>query len=116
MKLELSWPPASLSGHANGNWYGKSGVTKQWRNGTWAIAKAHKKPELDATGDIYVRLSFTPPDRKSDRCNFYNRCKPILDGLADALGVNDKRFVPIMDETSFNEPCKPGKVVLEVWQ
>jgi hypothetical protein len=35
--------------------------------------------------------------------------------MADALGVNDKRFVPIIDPASFEQPCKPGKVTFEVF-
>lgn len=116
MRVEFPWPPAILSGHAKGYWRGKSNVTRKFRHQAWALAMQVEKPEFDLTGDIYVRVTFTPPDNRSDRTNYYNRCKPILDGLADALKVNDKRFVPIMDADSFCEPEKPGKVTVEVWQ
>lgn len=116
MVIDLPFPPSELSGHAKGSWYAKGKITKEWRAIAFAAASRAVPPILEESGDIFVRVTFTPPDDKSDRCNFYNRLKPILDGLADALGVNDKRFVPIMDRASFNRACKPGKVVLEVWQ
>ena len=82
----------------------------------WAEAMRQQRPKFDATGDIYVRVTFTPPSHHGDRINYYNRCKPLFDGLADALKVNDKRFVPVIDADSFQEPCKPGCVLVEVWQ
>lgn len=60
-----------------------------------------------AEGDIPVTVIFTPPNRRSDRANFPNRLKPILDGVADALGVNDRRFLP---SYVFADPVAPGKV------
>src|SRR3546814_7129587 len=69
-----------------------------------------KAPE---NGDIRVVLTFYPPDRRqSDRDNLLSNCKAYLDGIADALGVNDSRFVPsirMADETG-------GYVVAEITQ
>lgn len=116
MRVRFDWPPASLAGHANGHWRGKSADTKAARHAAWAEAMRQPRPKFDATGDIYVRVTFTPPSHHGDRINYYNRCKPLFDGLADALKVNDKRFVPVIDADSFQEPCKPGCVLVEVWQ
>lgn len=43
--------------------------------------------------------------------NFPNRMKPYWDGIADALCVNDKRFLP---EYRFSEPEAPGRVEVEI--
>jgi len=43
--------------------------------------------------------------------NFPNRCKPIFDGIADALGVNDSRFVP---HYHFCDPTKPGRIEIRI--
>ena len=38
-------------------------------------------------------MTFIPPDKRSyDRDNLVARMKSGIDGLADALGINDKRF------------------------
>ena len=104
MTITLPFPPASLSGHANGHWRGKSTVTKQWRAFA-CLAALEVKVQAPADGDIVVRIRFIPPDRRGDRTNYPNRCKAIFDGLADAMKVNDRRFVPVFE---FAEPVKPG--------
>jgi crossover junction endodeoxyribonuclease RusA len=110
MAIVLPFPPASLSGHAKGHWRGKSAVTKQWR--AWAFAAAlAAKVRAPADGDIVVTIRFVPPDRRGDRTNYPNRCKPIFDGLADAMKVNDRRFVPAYQ---FAEPEKPGRLEIVI--
>ena len=54
---------------------------------------------------------FVMPDRRSDRSNVFRRVKAAEDGIADALGVNDRRFLPSI---SFGGPEKPGKVVVTI--
>nr|WP_216650740.1 hypothetical protein [Novosphingobium sp. SG751A] len=99
-----------MSGHAKGHWHGKAAVTAKWR--AWAKAAAlAAKVQAPATGDILVRVKFTPPDRRGDRVNFPNRMKPIFDGLADALKVNDSRFLPSFE---FAAPEKPGRIEIEI--
>lgn len=104
--IVLPFPPASLSGHAKGHWRAKSGPTAKHRE--WArLATLEAKPVVPADGDIPIHVRFVPPDRRGDRTNFANRAKPIFDGIADALGVNDRRFLPTYE---FAEPEKPGRV------
>ncbi|RYG85083.1 MAG: hypothetical protein EON59_12970 [Alphaproteobacteria bacterium] len=108
--IELPFPPASLSGHAKGNWHGKSAVTKEWRERARA-ATLRNEPCVPLTGDIRVAVHFIPSSRRGDRINFPIRMKPIFDGIADALGVNDSRFLP---SYHFHAPQKPGAVIVEV--
>lgn len=107
--IELPWPPSSLSGHAKGNWYGKSGDTAKHRGWAKAAALEAKVPPMPETGDIRISVAFYPPNRRGDRVNFPNRVKPYFDGIADALKVNDSRFLPSYE---FGEPVKGGKVVV----
>lgn len=108
----LPFPPATLSGHAKGNnWYGKAAVTAKHR--AWAkdatLAAGITVP--GGQGDIRAIMTFYPPDRRGDRVNFPARAKPIWDGIADALKVNDSRFLPVFQ---FAEPEKPGRVVVSI--
>ena len=109
--IVLPFPPASLSGHAKGHWRGKSAVTTRHR--TWAAAAtlAARPHAIPAAGDIRIHIRFVPPDRRGDRTNFANRMKPYFDGIADALGVNDARFLPTYE---FAAPEKPGRVEVTV--
>lgn len=110
--IELPFPPASLSGHAKGHWRGKSSVTAKHRAWAKAAALAAKVEAPEGSGDIRVVVTFYPPDRRGDRVNFPNRVKPYFDGIADALKVNDSRFLP---SYHFAEPVKgAGKVVVVI--
>ncbi len=107
--IELPFPPASLSGHNTGHWRSKSAVVAKHRE--WARL-ATLATKIDTSGgefDIRVIVTFYPPDKRGDRINFPNRMKPYFDGIADALKVNDSRFVP---HYQFAEPVKGGRVVV----
>jgi hypothetical protein len=110
MKLELPFPPASLSGHAKGHWRDKSGPTAKHRELARLAAKAARFMP-PATGDIPLHIHFVPPDKRGDRTNFWVRCKPYIDGIAEAIGINDARFLPSM---SFGDPEKPGRIEVRV--
>lgn len=104
--IVLPFPSAKLSGHNNGSWYDKRGEVKKHRQWAYAATLA-ANPVVPGLGDIPIHFRFVPPDRRSDRMNFTNRLKPYADGIADALGVNDVRFLPSFE---FCEPEKPGRV------
>lgn len=107
--IQLPWPPASLSGQNNGAWYLKSGIIKKHRN--WAamatLAADVVAPEGD--GDIHVSATFYPPDRRGDRVRYPQRIQAYWDGIADALKINDRRFLPTYH---FALPCKEPRVVI----
>lgn len=108
--IELPFPPAALSGHNKGQWQSKSGIVAKHR--TWAkLATIAAGVEVPATGDVRIGFTFYPPDNRGDRLNFANRIKPYADGIADALGMNDKRFLP---SYHFAEPTRFGKVVVSI--
>lgn len=108
--IELPFPPASLSGHNNGQWYGKSAIIEKHRE--WARrATVEARPAAPAKGDIPIHIHFHAPDNRGDRCNYWNRCKSYVDGIADAMKVNDRRFLPSM---SFGPNETPGRVVVTI--
>ena len=110
--ITLPWPPASLSGHNKGHWRAKSAIVakhRQWAHDATLAAKIR----APATGDIPIIIAFYPPDRRGDRVNFPNRIKPVLDGIAQALKVNDSRFLP---SYIFGEPEKNGRVIVTIDQ
>ncbi len=108
--IELPFPPSSLSGHNKGHWRDKAGIVSKHRE--WAKnATLASHPLVPPSGDIRVSVTFYPPDNRGDRVNFPNRMKPYFDGIADALEVNDKRFLP---SYHFGEPTKVGKVVIVI--
>lgn len=109
--IELPWPPSSLSGHNTGHHHVKAPIIAKHRE--WARRATLAAPiVVPSVGDIPISIAFYPPDRRGDRVNFYNRLKPYFDGIADALKVNDSRFLPT--RLSFAEPVKNPRVVMRI--
>lgn len=110
MRVVLPFPPSDLSGHNNGSWYDKKRIIATYRAEAFHLTKQEKRNSgfiVPAEGDILIAFYFYPPDDRSDRVNFANRLKPQIDGIAEALGVNDKRFLP---SYHFMGIDKPGRV------
>lgn len=108
--ITLPWPPSSLSGHTKGHWRNTAGIVAKHRG--WAKqATLAARPTVPETGDIRLVVTFYPPNRRGDRINFPNRIKPLFDGIADALKVNDSRFLP---SYHFAEPVHNGRVVVSI--
>lgn len=109
--IVLPWPPSTLSGHAKGHWRSKAGVTAKHRDWAHKAALAANVGPIEGAGDIRVLITFYPPNRRGDRVNFPNRMKPYFDGIADAMNVNDSRFLP---SYQFADPVKGGQVIVSV--
>lgn len=109
--IELPFPASILAGHAkgNGNW-AKIKATKEHREWAWKATLA-AAPAVPDEGDIRIHVRFIPANKRGDRVNFPNRLKPYFDGVADALGVNDSRFLPSYE---FCAPEKLDRVIIEV--
>lgn len=106
--IELPFPPADLSGHNNKHFWKVRPIINKHRDWAYKAALA-AQAAVSADGDIRVSATFYPPDRRGDRVNYPNRLKPYWDGIADALGVNDRRFLP---SYHFAEPTKEARVVI----
>lgn len=110
--IELPWPPSSLSGHSDKHYRVMRPIVAKHREWAHKATLAATVIGIPISGDIRVAVTFYPPDRRGDRVNFPNRMKPYFDGIADALKVNDSRFLPAY---YFAEPIKgEGKVVVVV--
>lgn len=114
MKFALPFPPSSLSGHNNGHWRKNSRLVATYRAEAFHLARAARMAVgyvTPADGDIGIVFTFYPPNNRGDRLNYPNRIKCQVDGIAEALGVNDKRFLPAY---AFGEAAKPGRVEVEI--
>ena len=113
LTLTLPFPPASLSGHAKGGWKAHHAETQKQRQAAYVATLAAMRgvrPDFPE-GDIAILFRFFPPDRRSDRTNMPGRLKGAIDGIADALQVNDRRFLP---RYAFFPPEAPGRVEIEI--
>jgi len=97
IEVVLGWPPSDLSPNKRLHWAKLASAKKQYRQKCNSVAKEQLKKYKKITENIPERLvlemTFIPPDRRSyDRDNLVARMKSGIDGLADALKINDKRF------------------------
>ncbi len=98
--IVLPFPHSALAGHNAGHWRDKRAIVAKHRQ--WAsTATLGARPSVPDDGDIHVRVRFYPANKRGDRINFPNRMKPYFDGIADALKVNDSRFLPAFE---FHDP------------
>ena len=97
IEVVLGWPPSDLSPNKRLHWAKLASAKKQYRQKCNSVAKEQLKKYKKITENIPERLvlemTFIPPDKRSyDRDNLVARMKSGIDGLADALKINDKRF------------------------
>jgi len=107
MTLALPWPPRELSPNARAHWSKKSKLAKRYRRTCHLLAydAGLKAPP----GRIKLVLEFVPPDRRHrDDDNLLAAFKAGRDGLADALKIDDHRFVTTF---SVSDECTPGGAV-----
>ncbi len=111
MAIELPWPNAGLSANARIHHMARHKLTRSHRVAAgWAI-KTAPPIMLPAIGDIPLRITFNPPSRRIDRQNMPHLVKAYVDGIADALGINDKRFAP---EYVYGDPVRGGRVTVQI--
>lgn len=92
IEITLPWPPSSLSPNTRQHWSKLAKAKKAYRHECWVQAKSQgvKKSETDR---LHLSIVFVPPSRRAfDLDNCLARQKSGLDGLADALGVDDKHW------------------------
>lgn len=92
-EILLPWPPRDLSPNARVHWSVRSRAARLYRKACWALILA-SGIKVDWTGPAHLWLNFYPPSRRHyDDDNLIASCKSGRDGIADALGINDGRFV-----------------------
>lgn len=95
--LEFPWPSSELSPNARGHWSRLARAKKAYRTRCRALAGAGAPLLSEALQrlpeSLDVALVFVPPDRRArDLDNLLAAMKSGLDGLADALGVDDSKW------------------------
>jgi crossover junction endodeoxyribonuclease RusA len=92
--ITLPWPPKELSPNARLHWAAKNKHRKRYREVcAWQAVADGVRPNVAYTGPLRVEIEFIPPDRRArDMDNMLASIKAGLDGVADALGVDDKHW------------------------
>ena len=94
IEVTLPFPPTELSPNSRLHWAKLAKAKKTYRQACWAqtleqISVRHQIPD----GPLQLSLEFVKPTmREMDRDNLLARMKSGLDGMCDALKIDDKRF------------------------
>jgi crossover junction endodeoxyribonuclease RusA len=115
IRVELDFPPAELfPNRAKGTHWGKLyKLRSDYRDSSTWLAKHQLKNWKHKGGNIKLTITFEMPDkRKRDADNCLAAAKGALDGLADAMFVNDQLFQPIMIYRVAG--AKPGRLIVEI--
>lgn len=114
--ISFPWPPAILSPNNRSHWARKLAPKQTYRMNCYMLTKSylasarHWRPSPDCP--LPVKIIFHPPDRRHrDDDNMISSFKSGRDGMADALGINDRMLRP---EYHFRDPIKGGAVIVEV--
>ena len=118
-QIELPWPSSSLSPNSRTHWAQLAKAKKAFRTRCKVLAVGSGLPAVKnaVAGQLgaFVRVSllFAPPDRRRrDLDNVLASMKSGLDGLADAMGVDDSRWKLAIEMAP--EPVKGGAVLVTV--
>lgn len=113
-ELQLPWPDRRLHPNARVHWAQRSKATRSARSDARLMAMQAgwhglRLPE----GRLHLWIDFYPPDkRRRDDDGLLAAFKAARDGLADALRIDDSRFVshPMLRD----EVRKGGQVVVRI--
>lgn len=113
-EVELPWPAKELSPNARQHWAAAARAKKAYRARCRALGLAAGLGLVPASAErLAVHLDFFPPDKRArDWDNMIASMKAGLDGLADAMGVDDSRWR--LGFEVWDEPVKEGRVVATV--
>ena len=101
--IDLPWPPKELSPNARVHRMARARVARTYRQDCgWATVEAlggiHRCPRV--TGKALELLAeFRMPDKRwRDADNLLAMIKPGIDGVCDAIGINDMAFRRVIVE------------------
>lgn len=112
MRVSLPYPHKALWPNGRAHWATKHRETQKHKAWAWGEAMAAKSPTV-GDGPIPVRLTVYPKKYGPlpDRDNCIAAMKAYQDGIAQALGIDDKHFAePVL---TFGTP-RDGRFVIEV--
>ena len=110
-EITLPWPHEKLRSNARVKWPEKARLTKDARNLAWAVSMT--APRLLNVKRATIFVEYYPPTTRGDIHNVPASLKAYIDGIADALGCDDKAF-RVDYPTEWAGAGKPGKVVFRV--
>lgn len=113
VSFSLPFPDKPLWPNGRAHWGAKSRAVKQHRGWAFVAAKAAGVTKADPTARVSIAIIVQPKTaNRPDRDNCVASAKSYLDGIADALGVDDRNFDT--PSITFAEPIKGGQMTVSL--
>lgn len=111
--IVLPWPPSALSPNGRAHWRVLAKAKAKYRK----LCFEHTRTTggLPAIGGarVFLELVFHPPTlRPYDLDGLHSRTKSGLDGLCDALQINDRQFRPVLVDMGAKHPGGMVRAIL----
>lgn len=109
--ITLPWPAEELWANRRPHWSARHRETVKHRRWAKDAAKAARVPQAPR-----ARLAFAfhpPPRSRPDLQNMPATMKAYIDGIADAMGCDDRHFIPVWPE-AFATRVKLGQIIITV--
>ena len=111
IEIKLPWPSKSLSSNARVHWSEKARATAKARQEAAIVAKS---AGVGCWPDADILVEYWPAHRRFDCSNVASSLKSQIDGIADAMNCDDKRFR--VDYPTMFAGTKPGgEVVFRIY-
>lgn len=113
ISIRLPWPDKALSPNAPGQHWAKKGRAAKAAYGmAWAVTLEALKGEKVAWPAVKLHWVFHPKTaNRVDDDNAEASCKHYRDGIAKALGIDDKHFTATRE---IADPIKGGAVIVHI--
>lgn len=110
--IDLPWPHKDLSPNGRKDRREVAGLRREQRVDAYIITKAATGRSWVPPVEPELTLKFFPPDyRKRDIDNMLASMKSALDGIADAIGIDDSKWALTLRR---GEPVKGGRVLIHI--
>lgn len=109
--VELPWPDRLLHPNSRPHWAAKAKAVKAARTAAFYLVRAVSR-ETVAWAGAALDITFRPPNkRRRDLDGLIASLKAAQDGISDAIGIDDHKFIPTY---RIGEPIKGGLVRVEI--
>ena len=112
IEIKLPWPAKPLHSNARVHWAVKSGAAAKARKEAWFMAT---QADLPCWPEASLLIEYYPPTRRGDPQNVPSSLKAYIDGIADAMGCDDRAF-KVDYPRVFAGTKKGGEVVFRVYE
>ncbi len=109
--IEVPWPVEALRNNTRKHWSVKARAVKSARSATKALCL--EKPRIEPNPNAVIFVEYWPQNYRMDVHNVSAALKAHVDGIADAMGIDDANFV-VHFPVAYSGRDPVGKVVFRV--